>query len=115
MLWGRAAARALSAPRSPSFFSSGKDQMAAAREAESRSPQGGNRHTQRSQPLAPPFAPPTTHQERGVHKTSGTLASVAEAIGSTPLVDLSRLVKNTPYAEGRILAKLDYLNPGAAH
>ena len=47
-----------------------------------------------------------------MHKNSGTLASVAEAIGSTPLVDLSRLVKNTPNTEGRILAKLDYLNPG---
>ena len=106
MLWRRAAARALCAPRSTSFLSTEKEQMAAAREAECRSPQqGGNRQT----PLA---QPPTTHQERGVHKNSGTLASVAEAIGSTPLVDLSRLVKNTPNTEGRILAKLDYLNPG---
>lgn len=37
------------------------------------------------------------------------LASVIEAIGDTPLVDLSRLTKGL---NGRILAKLDYLNPG---
>ena len=35
--------------------------------------------------------------------------SVTEAIGKTPLVELSRLTKGIP---GRILAKLDYLNPG---
>ncbi len=35
--------------------------------------------------------------------------SIIEAIGSTPLVELSRLTKNI---DGRILAKLDYLNPG---
>ena len=38
-----------------------------------------------------------------------TLSSVVEASGGTPLVDLSRLTGNV---EGRILAKLDYLNPG---
>ena len=37
------------------------------------------------------------------------LASAIEAIGDTPLVELSRLTKGL---DGRILAKLDYLNPG---
>jgi cysteine synthase len=37
------------------------------------------------------------------------LNSTVEAIGDTPLVNLSRLTKGTP---GRILVKLDYLNPG---
>jgi len=37
------------------------------------------------------------------------LPSVIEAIGSTPLVDLCRLTKDV---DGKILAKLDYLNPG---
>ncbi|MCP4133041.1 MAG: cysteine synthase family protein [bacterium] len=37
------------------------------------------------------------------------LASTIEAIGNTPLVELSRLTKEL---DGRILAKLDYLNPG---
>jgi cysteine synthase len=37
------------------------------------------------------------------------LASVVEAIGNTPLVELSRLTRGI---EGRILAKLEYLNPG---
>jgi len=37
------------------------------------------------------------------------LASAIEAIGDTPLVELSRLTKGLG---GRILAKLDYLNPG---
>jgi cysteine synthase len=37
------------------------------------------------------------------------LTSVIEAIGNTPLVELSRLTKGI---DGRILAKLDYLNPG---
>ncbi len=37
------------------------------------------------------------------------LSSVIEAIGKTPLVELSRLTKGL---DGRILAKLDYLNPG---
>ena len=41
--------------------------------------------------------------------TKGPLKSVIEAIGNTPLVELSRLTKGI---EGRILAKLDYLNPG---
>jgi cysteine synthase len=37
------------------------------------------------------------------------LASTVEAIGGTPLIELSRLTRGTG---GRILAKLDYLNPG---
>lgn len=37
------------------------------------------------------------------------LSSAIEAIGNTPLVQLSRLTKGL---EGRIVAKLDYLNPG---
>ncbi len=37
------------------------------------------------------------------------LPSVVEAIGGTPLVDLSRLTRNV---DGRVLAKLDNLNPG---
>lgn len=37
------------------------------------------------------------------------LGSAVEAIGETPLVELSRLTRGL---DGRILAKLDYLNPG---
>jgi len=37
------------------------------------------------------------------------LQSVIQAIGNTPLVELSRLTRGL---EGRILAKLEYLNPG---
>ena len=37
------------------------------------------------------------------------LPSAVEAIGSTPLVDLSRITRDM---SGRILAKLEYLNPG---
>jgi cysteine synthase A len=37
------------------------------------------------------------------------LPSVVEAIGETPLVELSRLTRDI---EGRILAKLEFLNPG---
>jgi cysteine synthase A len=46
-----------------------------------------------------------------VQRTSGILASVLEAIGGTPLVALDRLTEGR---EGRILAKLEYLNPGAS-
>ena len=38
-----------------------------------------------------------------------TLDSVLGAIGNTPLVELSRITRNI---DGRILAKLEYLNPG---
>lgn len=37
------------------------------------------------------------------------MSSILEAIGNTPLVELSRLTRSLP---GRILLKLDYLNPG---
>ena len=40
---------------------------------------------------------------------SGLLSSAIEAIGNTPLVELSRLTRGI---DGRILAKLEYLNPG---
>ena len=42
-------------------------------------------------------------------RTGKLLPSVVEAIGDTPLVELSRLTQNV---DGRILAKLDHLNPG---
>jgi cysteine synthase A len=42
---------------------------------------------------------------------SQLLSSTAEAIGQTPMVDLSRLVAKSGLS-GRILAKLEYLNPG---
>jgi cysteine synthase A len=42
-------------------------------------------------------------------KSSAVLKSVLDAIGETPLVDLSRLTRGL---DGRILAKLEYLNPG---
>ncbi len=41
--------------------------------------------------------------------TGGVLSSATEAIGRTPLVNLARL---THGLRGRILAKLEYLNPG---
>src|SRR5512135_2934354 len=49
---------------------------------------------------------------RGINQMSRTdtiLPSVVEAIGDTPLVELSRLARGL---DGRILAKLEYLNPG---
>ena len=42
-------------------------------------------------------------------RTDKLLPSVVEAIGETPLVELSRLARGI---DGRILAKLDHLNPG---
>ena len=36
-------------------------------------------------------------------------SSVVDAIGATPLIELNRLAKPVP---GRILLKLEYLNPG---
>lgn len=42
---------------------------------------------------------------------TGTFCSILGAIGNTPLVSLDRLVKHYG-CEGKILAKLDYLNPG---
>src|ERR1700733_7308662 len=42
---------------------------------------------------------------------SGVFPSVVDAIGKTPLVSLDRLTRSRGL-EGRLLAKLDYLNPG---
>src|SRR5512134_2105618 len=42
-------------------------------------------------------------------RTNTLLDSVLAAIGNTPLVELSRITRGV---EGRILAKLEYLNPG---
>jgi cysteine synthase A len=42
-------------------------------------------------------------------RAEGCLPSAVEAIGETPLVELSRLTRDL---DGRILAKLEYLNPG---
>lgn len=44
-----------------------------------------------------------------VSRQDGLLDSVLGAIGNTPLVELSRITRGF---EGRILAKLEYLNPG---
>ena len=42
------------------------------------------------------------------------MPSIADAIGNTPLVELSRFVKNTPDlpSGSRILAKCENMNPG---
>jgi cysteine synthase A len=45
-------------------------------------------------------------------RPDGILPDVTAAIGNTPLVDLSRLVKHYGISAGRILGKLEYLNPG---
>ena len=45
----------------------------------------------------------------GTARTDRVLPSVVDAIGATPAVALSRIATGL---EGRILAKLDYLNPG---
>jgi cysteine synthase A len=44
-----------------------------------------------------------------MEKSSDLLPSAIEAIGNTPLIDLARL---TRAIDGRILAKLEFLNPG---
>ena len=44
-----------------------------------------------------------------MNQRSTLLPSAVEAIGDTPLVELSRITRNV---DGRILAKLDHLNPG---
>lgn len=43
------------------------------------------------------------------NRESGILGSLSEAIGRTPLVALDRITRDL---DGRILAKLEYLNPG---
>lgn len=45
--------------------------------------------------------------------SSSLFSSVAEAIGQTPLVELSRFTSKRAL-DGRILAKLEYLNPGSS-
>ena len=42
-------------------------------------------------------------------RSAGVQHSTVEVIGETPLVELSRLTRGM---DGRILAKMDYLNPG---
>lgn len=42
-------------------------------------------------------------------RNNKVISSVCEAIGGTPLVELSRIIKGV---DGKILAKLEYLNPG---
>jgi len=44
-----------------------------------------------------------------MHRSNTILPSIVEAIGETPLVELSRITRGLG---GRILAKLEYLNPG---
>lgn len=44
-----------------------------------------------------------------MNRSTDILASAVEAIGKTPLVELTRLARGL---DGRILAKLEYLNPG---
>jgi len=44
-----------------------------------------------------------------MNRTDKVLPSAVEAIGNTPLVELARLTKGI---DGRILAKMEYLNPG---
>jgi cysteine synthase len=41
-------------------------------------------------------------------RSDDVFASAIDVIGETPLVELSRLTRDT---DGRILAKLEYLNP----
>lgn len=48
-------------------------------------------------------------ESRIIDRNQSVLPDITGAIGSTPLVELSRFGKNL---NGRILAKLDYLNPG---
>ncbi|MHA2247660.1 MAG: PLP-dependent cysteine synthase family protein [Candidatus Hodarchaeales archaeon] len=48
---------------------------------------------------------------RRLTRSKGICKSIIETIGQTPLVELSRLVKNTG-VDGHILAKLEYFNPG---
>src|SRR5579871_5678479 len=45
---------------------------------------------------------------RSARRTS-VISSIVEAIGNTPLLELGRMTRGLP---GRILLKLDYLNPG---
>lgn len=51
----------------------------------------------------------TGHKSSELLHLKGVLDSVLGAIGNTPLVELSRITRGL---DGRILAKLEYLNPG---
>lgn len=60
-----------------------------------------------------------THKKSSVEcnmllqRSIGILPDITAAIGNTPLVDLARLVRHHGISNGgRILAKLEYLNPG---
>ena len=44
-----------------------------------------------------------------MNRSEESLPSVLDAMGDTPLVELSRIARGV---EGRVLAKLEYLNPG---
>lgn len=56
------------------------------------------------------MATPSIHGSlRGGKNGMTVMAGIHEAIGNTPIVELSRLTKGFP---GRLLAKLEYLNPG---
>ena len=55
--------------------------------------------------------------EKNTNKSDNNILSdVTQAIGETPLVDLSRVAKHYGIepSEGKILAKLEYLNPGGS-
>ena len=51
---------------------------------------------------------PLTCKELTMHRTDQVCPSVLDAIGGVPIVELSRLTRGL---NGRIVAKLDYLNP----
>jgi cysteine synthase A len=53
----------------------------------------------------------TTTTTTATYAPPGILPDITGAIGQTPLVELSRLTKHYG-VQGRILAKLEYLNPG---
>ncbi len=47
-----------------------------------------------------------------MNRNESICSSVLSTIGNTPIVDLHRLVQNTKGVQGRILAKVEFLNPG---
>ena len=46
--------------------------------------------------------------------TNSILSDVTQAIGETPIVDLSRITKHYGIENGKILGKLEYLSPGGS-
>ena len=52
-------------------------------------------------------------EARPAHRPPPLAGSILEAIGNTPMVELTRIVRNRGL-EGRVLAKLEYLNPGSS-